>query len=60
MDGTHRNFRTVFDQLPRAESLVAAEMPRFRQQTVIFVALLAGKGIPPAALAHNSVTNRQE
>lgn len=60
MDGTHRNFRTVFDQLPLAESLVATEMQRFRQQTGILVALLAGKGTPSAALAHNTISNRQE
>ncbi len=60
MDGVHRNSRTIYDQLPRAESVAAEEMQRFRQQTGIFASLLASKGRPAAALAHNSPSHRQE
>jgi murein DD-endopeptidase MepM/ murein hydrolase activator NlpD len=61
MDGTHRNSQTIFDQLPRAQSIAEAEMPRFREQTGVFVALLASKGVPTANLAQNTVaSNRQE
>ncbi len=54
MDGTHRNSQTILDQLPQAESIAAAEMPRFREQTGALVALLADKGNPAAALARNT------
>jgi murein DD-endopeptidase MepM/ murein hydrolase activator NlpD len=60
MDGTHRNSQTIFDQLPRAQSIAEAEMPRFRQQTGIFVALLASKGVPTATLARNAVANNSQ
>jgi murein DD-endopeptidase MepM/ murein hydrolase activator NlpD len=60
MDGTHRNSQTILDQLPRAASVAAAEMSRFREQTNAFIVLLADEGKPAAGLAHNTVSNRQE
>jgi murein DD-endopeptidase MepM/ murein hydrolase activator NlpD len=60
MDGVHRNSQTILDQLPRAESIAAAEMPRFREQTGILATLLAAQGNPAAALTRNTVSNLQE
>jgi murein DD-endopeptidase MepM/ murein hydrolase activator NlpD len=40
IDGVHRNPRTVHDQLPKAESVPAEEMERFRQQSQILMARL--------------------
>ncbi len=60
MDGAHRNSQTILDQLPQAESIAAADMPRFQEQTGAFIALLADKGKPAGALARNTVSNRQE
>lgn len=40
MDGTHRDSRQVFDQLPRAESISSNEMADFRSQTSPLVAIL--------------------
>lgn len=60
MDGVHRNSQTILDQLPRAEAIAEAEMPRFREQTSMLVTMLADKGEPAAALARNTVSNREE
>jgi murein DD-endopeptidase MepM/ murein hydrolase activator NlpD len=60
MDGVHRNSQTILDQLPRAQEIAAAEMPRFREQTSVLTKMLAEKGKPGAALARNTVSNRQE
>jgi murein DD-endopeptidase MepM/ murein hydrolase activator NlpD len=60
MDGVHRNSQTILDQLPRAEAIAEAEMPRFREQTGTLITLLADKGQPAAALARNTVSNREE
>ena len=40
MDGVHRNYRTIIDKLPKAESIATSEMTRFRQQTQALVASL--------------------
>ena len=40
IDGSHRNPRTVHDQLPKAESVPAEEMPRFLQQSQILLTQL--------------------
>ncbi|MEY4641518.1 MAG: hypothetical protein RLZZ227_1512, partial [Pseudomonadota bacterium] len=60
MDGVHRNSQTIFEQMPRAVSITEEEMPRFRQQTGVFMALLANKGVPTAALAQTAASNRKE
>lgn len=60
MDGVHRNSQTILDQLPRAQSIAASEMPRFRAETHILTTLLAAKGNPAAALARTTVSNLQE
>jgi murein DD-endopeptidase MepM/ murein hydrolase activator NlpD len=60
MDGVQRNSRTIHDQLPKAESVAAAEMPRFKQQTGIFLSLLESKGKANATLAQYSLTSPQE
>ena len=41
VNGVHRNPRTVHKKLPRAESIAAAEMPRFQDQTYSFQMQLA-------------------
>ncbi|MEX2367411.1 MAG: M23 family metallopeptidase [Pseudohongiellaceae bacterium] len=53
MDGVHRNSRTIHDRLPKAESIAAAEMQRFREQTQILLARL-DTYINNPALAQNS------
>jgi murein DD-endopeptidase MepM/ murein hydrolase activator NlpD len=60
MDGVHRNSQTILDQLPRAEAIADNEMTRFHEQTGILMSLLADKGNPAAALARNTVSNREE
>ncbi len=60
MDGVHRNSQTILDQLPRAEAIAENEMTRFHEQTGVLMNLLADKGNPAAALARNTVSNREE
>ncbi|MDT8429546.1 MAG: peptidoglycan DD-metalloendopeptidase family protein, partial [Pseudomonadales bacterium] len=38
VNGVHKDWRAVVDQLPKAESIPAAEMPRFRAQTATLLA----------------------
>jgi len=54
MDGVQRNSRTIHDQLPKAASIAADEMPRFRLQTQGLLALLSGKGKQGNSIARNS------
>lgn len=44
MDGVHRNWRTVHDELPKAESIAAEYMDDFRSQTQLLLSLLASRG----------------
>lgn len=44
MDGVHRNSRTIHDQLPKAITLDADEMPRFREQTRLLLSMLRTQG----------------
>ena len=54
IDGAHRNPRTVHDQLPKAESVPAEEMDRFRQQTQIILARLDALTSDNPRLAQNT------
>lgn len=47
VDGVHRDSRKIFDQLPQAEAIAAADMPKFHKQTAQYLAILDGK--EPAA-----------
>lgn len=60
MDGVHRNSQTILDQLPRAQSIADAEMPRFRAQTFALIALLDDKGKASALPSHDLAGNRAE
>ncbi len=60
MDGVHRNSQTILDQLPRAQSIAAEEMPRFREATHPLVAMLNDTAEPGATLARNTVSNLEE
>lgn len=60
MDGVHRNSQTILDQLPRAKSIAASELPRFREETSTFINMLASKGKPAATLAQNAAGSRPE
>ena len=51
IDGVHRNSRTVHEQLPQAESISKAEMPRFREQTNLLITQLAGHNAIATQLA---------
>lgn len=44
MDGVHRNWRTVQDELPKAESIDPAGMDDFRSQTQVLLSLLDSRG----------------
>lgn len=44
MDGIHRNYRTIHDQLPKAIKLPQDELARFEEQTRIMRSLLATRG----------------
>ncbi|MDY6983711.1 MAG: M23 family metallopeptidase, partial [Pseudomonadota bacterium] len=59
LDGVHRNSQTILDQLPRAQSIAEAELPRFRAQTAALVAMLDDKG-KSATFAHSLAGNREE
>jgi murein DD-endopeptidase MepM/ murein hydrolase activator NlpD len=60
MDGVHRNSQTILDQLPRAQAISEAELPRFRAQTATLVAMLDDNGKPSVAFAHDLSGNREE
>lgn len=54
MNGVHRNSRTIHQKLPKAESISAEEMPRFRQQTQILLTRLESFTKPTPSLAQNT------
>lgn len=60
LDGVHRNSQTILDQLPRAQSIAEAELPRFRAQTAALIAMLDDRGKPAGAFAHDLAGNREE
>jgi murein DD-endopeptidase MepM/ murein hydrolase activator NlpD len=56
MDGIHRNSRTIHDQLPKAESIAANEIPRFREQTQLLVAKIDTEADTTLAMLENQDT----
>lgn len=60
MDGVHRDSRSLHELLPQAESIAAAELPRFRAQTQNVIAMLTTKGQPRNTLAANSRQHPEE
>ncbi len=60
IDGSHRNPRTVHDQLPKAESVPAEEMPRFLQQSQILLTQLNTITSAPTLAQNTSPTNTRE
>jgi len=60
VDGVHRNPRTVHDMLPKAESVPAEEMERFRQHSQILMAQLNTHTSSNQTLAQNSITDATE
>lgn len=60
VDGVHRNPRTVHEMLPKAESVPAEEMDRFRQHSQIILAQLNAHTSSNQTLAQNSTTDSRE
>lgn len=60
VDGVHRNPRTVHEMLPKAESVPAEEMDRFRQHSQIVLARLNTHMSSNQTLAQNSTTDLSE
>lgn len=44
LDGVHRNWRTIQDELPKARSIARDELPAFREQTRILLSMLESRG----------------
>lgn len=59
MDGVHRNYRTIHDQLPKAIKLAQDEMARFQEQTRVLVSMLSTQGASLVA-SSNSTTEQRE
>lgn len=51
VDGAHRNWRTVLEQLPQAESISRAEISRFKEKANLLISQLAGHNPTPTQLA---------
>ena len=60
MNGVHRNARTIHDKLPKAESISADEMQRFKQQTQILLSRLDSFTDEQQSLAQNSHTPTEQ
>ncbi len=54
VDGSHRNPRTIHNQLPKAESVPTAEIERFHQQTQLVLAQLDAITTNPTLAQNNS------
>lgn len=44
LDGVHRNWRTIQNELPKAKSIAKEELPAFREQTRILLSMLESRG----------------
>lgn len=60
MNSVHQDSRSLHELLPQAESIVASELPRFREQTQNVIAMLTAKGQSRNTLASNSHQHIEE
>ena len=59
MDGVHRNSRTIHEQLPKAESVPAKELPRFHDHSQALLARLEANTSDTRNIALNTVDSQQ-
>lgn len=59
MDGVHRNSRTIHEQLPKAESVPAEELPRFHEHSQVLLSRLEANVRDTRNIALNTVDSQQ-
>ncbi len=60
VNGVHKDWRAVVEQLPKAVSIESAEMPRFREQTINLLAQFQKRTIDNRILTRNNDINTNE
>jgi len=60
MDGVHRNWRTIQNQLPKSDAVPQEELTSFRQQTALLLSMLETRGASMQVAQTNAPGTRNE